>query len=64
MMKEEDTRQSILLSKIAQINIDILAYQNAIIEDNGKEPLSEETIAFYQGQINELSLMKQALEQL
>ena len=52
----------ILLSKIDLINNSLLSYQNAIIEDNGKEPLSEETIAFYQNQINELSLMKQALE--
>jgi len=64
MTKEQDIHEAILSLKISQIGIDILAYQNAIIEDNGKEPLSEETIAFYQGQINELSLMKQALEQL
>jgi len=55
---------SILASKIELINNSVLSYQNAIIEDNGKEPLSEETIAFYQGQINELSLMKQELEKL
>ena len=64
MTKEQDVNEEILSLKISQIGIDILAYQNAIIEDNGKEPLSEETIAFYQDQINELSLMKQALEQL
>jgi hypothetical protein len=64
MTKEQDIHEEILSLKISQIGIDILAYQNAIIEDNGKEPLSEETIAFYQHQINELSLMKQALEQL
>ena len=63
-MKEEDTRQSILLSKIAQINIDILSYQNAIIESNNKDPLSQETINFYQQQINELVLMKSELEKL
>lgn len=64
MTKEQDANNDILALKISQIEIDILAYQNAIIEDNGKEPLSEETIAFYQDQINELFLMKQALEQL
>jgi|APGre2960657373_1045057.scaffolds.fasta_scaffold112258_3 hypothetical protein len=64
MTKEQDIHEEILSLKISQIGIDILAYQNAIIEDNGKEPLSEETIAFYQGQINELSLMKQELEKL
>ena len=64
MTKQEDANRDILSLKISQINIDILSYQNAIIEDNGKEPLSEETIAFYRDQINELSLMKQALEQL
>ncbi len=53
-----------LASQIELINNSVLSYQNAIIEDNGKEPLSEETIAFYQDQINELSLMKQALEQI
>jgi hypothetical protein len=52
----------VLTSKIELINNSVLSYQNAIIEDNGKEPLSEETIAFYQEQINQLSLMKQALE--
>ena len=64
MTKDQDLNQDLLALKISQIGIDILAYENAIIEDNGKEPLSEETIAFYQDQINELSLMKQALEQL
>lgn len=64
MTKEQDVNKEILALKISQISIDLLSYGNAIIEDNGKEPLSEETIAFYQDQINELSLMKQALEQL
>jgi hypothetical protein len=64
MTKEQDANKEILALKISQISIDLLSYENAIIEDNGKEPLSEETIAFYQDQINELSLMKQALEQL
>ena len=53
-----------LLSKIELINDSVLSYQNAIIEDNGKEPLSQETLDFYQDQINELFLMKQALEQI
>jgi hypothetical protein len=61
---DKNLEPSILASKIELINNSVLSYQNAIIEDNGKEPLSEETIAFYQHQINELSLMKQALEQL
>jgi hypothetical protein len=61
---DKNLEPSILASKIELINDSVLSYQNAIIEDNGKEPLSEETIAFYQDQINELSLMKQALEQL
>jgi len=61
---DKNLEPDILASKIELINNSVLSYQNAIIEDNGKEPLSEETIAFYQGQINELSLMKQALEQL
>ena len=64
MMKEEDTKQSILLSKINQIDIDILSYQNAIIESNGKEPLLQETVNFYQQQINELVLMKSELEKI
>jgi hypothetical protein len=64
MTKQEDANRDILSLKISQINIDILSYQNAIIEDNGKEPLSQETLDFYQGQINELILMKSALEQL
>ena len=64
MTKEQDANKEILALKISQISIDLLSYENAIIEDNGKEPLSEETIAFYQDQINELFLMKQALEQL
>jgi hypothetical protein len=61
---DKNLEPSILASKIELINDSVLSYQNAIIEDNGKEPLSEETIAFYQDQINELSLMKQALEQI
>lgn len=61
---DKNIQADILLSKIELINDSVLSYQNAIIEDNGKEPLSEETIAFYQDQINELSLMKQALEQI
>jgi hypothetical protein len=59
---DKNIQPDILSSKINLINYSLLSYQNAIIEDNGKEPLSEETIAFYQNQINELSLMKQALE--
>jgi len=51
-------------SKIDLINSSILSYQNAIIEDNGKEPLSQETLDFYQSQINDLMLMKLALEQI
>ena len=61
---DKNMQTDILSSKIELINNSVLSYQNAIIEDNGKEPLSEETIAFYQDQINELSLMKAALEQL
>lgn len=61
---DKNIQPDILLSKIDLINDSVLSYQNAIIEDNGKEPLSEETLAFYQNQINELFLMKQALEQL
>jgi hypothetical protein len=59
---DKNIEPDILSSKIDLINNSLFSYQNAIIEDNGKEPLSEETIAFYQDQINELSLMKQALE--
>lgn len=59
---DKNIEPDILSSKIDLINNSLLSYQNAIIEDNGKEPLSEEAIAFYQDQINELSLMKQALE--
>jgi hypothetical protein len=61
---DKNLEPNILASQIELINNSVLSYQNAIIEDNGKEPLSEETIAFYQDQINELSLMKQALEKL
>ena len=61
---DKNLEPDILASQIELINNSVLSYQNAIIEDNGKEPLSEETIAFYQDQINELSLMKQALEKL
>lgn len=46
MTKDQDLNQDLSALKISQIGIDILAYENAIIEDNGKEPLSEETIAF------------------
>ena len=59
---DKNLEPGVLTSKIELINNSVLSYQNAIIEDNGKEPLSEETIAFYQEQINQLSLMKQALE--
>jgi len=61
---DKNLEPNILASQIELINNSVFSYQNAIIEDNGKEPLSEETIAFYQDQINELSLMKQALEKL
>lgn len=64
MTKEQDLRNSLLSLKINQIELDILAYENAIIEDHGKEPISEDTVDFYQQQINELALMKLALEQL
>lgn len=61
---DKNIQTDILSSKIELVNNSVLSYQNAIIEDNGKEPLSEETLAFYQDQINELFLIKQALEQL
>lgn len=61
---DKNMQADILSSKIELINSSVLSYQNAIIEDNGKEPLSAETLTFYQDQINELLLMKQALEQL
>ena len=64
MTKEQDANNDTLALKINQIGIDILAYQNAIIEDYGKEPISQETVNFYQQQINELVLMKSELEKL
>lgn len=64
MIKDQDLNKDLLALKISQIGIDILAYENAIIEDHGKDPISEETINFYQQQINELVLMKSKLEQL
>jgi hypothetical protein len=64
MTKEQDANNDTLALKISQIGIDILAYQNAIIEDYGKEPISQETVNFYQQQINELVLMKSELEKL
>lgn len=64
MTKDQDLNQDLSALKISQIGIDILAYENAIIEDNGKEPISQDTLDFYQSQINELILMKAALEQL
>lgn len=64
MTKDQDLNQDLSTLKISQIGIDILAYENAIIEDKGKEPISQDTLDFYQSQINELILMKAALEQL
>lgn len=63
MMKDQDIRNAILLSKIEQIDIDIEAYQNAIM-DNNKGPVPQETIDFYQTQILELGLMKSELQKL
>ena len=63
MIKDQDIKNSILLSKIEQIDIDIKAYQNAIM-DNTKGAVAQETIDFYQTQISELGLMKNELEKL
>lgn len=63
MIKDQDIKNSILLSKIEQIDIDIEAYQNAIM-DNTKGAVAQETIDFYQTQISELGLMKNELEKL
>lgn len=63
MMKDQDIKNAILLSKIEQIDIDIEAYQNAIM-DNTKGAVAQETIDFYQTQISELGLMKNELEKL
>lgn len=62
-MKDQDVRNAILLSKIEQIDIDIQAYQNAIM-DNNKGLVPQETIDFYQTQISELGLMKSELQKL
>lgn len=62
-MKDQDIKNAILLSKIEQIDIDIEAYQNAIM-DNTKGAVAQETIDFYQTQISELGLMKNELEKL
>ena len=64
MTKIQDTNNDILLSKISQIDFDINAYENAIIDNHGKDPLPQETIDFYQNQINELILMKSQLEKI
>ena len=61
---DKNIQPDILSSKIELINNSVLSYQNAIIEDKGKEPISQDTLDFYQSQINELILMKAALEQL
>ena len=50
MIKDQDIKNAILLSKIEQIDIDIEAYQNAIM-DNTKGAVAQETIDFYQTQI-------------
>lgn len=63
MIKDQDIKNEILLSKIRQIDIDIKAYQNAIM-DNAKGAVPQETIDFYQTQISELGLMKNELEKL
>ncbi|NCW93243.1 MAG: hypothetical protein EBW76_08175 [Actinobacteria bacterium] len=63
MIKDQDIKNAILLSKIEQIDIDIEAYQNAIM-DNTKGAVAQETIDFYQTQISELGLMKNELEKL
>jgi len=63
MIKNQDVKNAILLSKIEQIDIDIEAYQNAIM-DNTKGAVAQETIDFYQTQISELGLMKNELEKL
>lgn len=63
MIKNQDVKNAILLSKIEQIDIDIEAYQNAIM-DNTKGEVAQETIDFYQTQISELGLMKNELEKL
>ena len=63
MIKDQDIKNAILLSKIEQIDIDIEAYQNAIM-DNTKGAVAQETIEFYQTQISELGLMKNELEKL
>lgn len=63
MIKNQDVKNAILISKIEQIDIDIEAYQNAIM-DNTKGAVAQETIDFYQTQILELGLMKNELEKL
>lgn len=63
MIKNQDVKNAILISKIEQIDIDIEAYQNAIM-DNTKGAVAQETIDFYQTQISELGLMKNELEKL
>jgi hypothetical protein len=61
---DKNINRVILDDKIKEIQSSILSYENAIIEDHGKAPISEETINFYQQQINELVLIKSELEKL
>lgn len=63
-MITKDFDKSVLIdSLINQLNVDITAYQDAIINTYGKDPLTQETINYYQSQIAEAQNGISALQQ-
>lgn len=62
-MNKEFNKKDAIDLLINQLNIDIESYQNAIINTYGKNPLSQDTIDYYESQILEAQKGISALEQ-
>lgn len=63
MIIKESNDIEIINSVINQLNIDIASYQDAIINNYDKDPLSQDTIDYYESQIAGAQQGISALEQ-
>jgi len=67
-MKNNNMREQAIIDFIDQLEVDIKAYNDAIINDYGKAPVPEETKDFYRSEIkereNSIKALRQELEKI
>ncbi|CAB4185617.1 hypothetical protein UFOVP1119_86 [uncultured Caudovirales phage] len=67
-MKDNNMKERAIIDYINQLEVDIKVYNDAIINDYGKTPVSEEVKDFYRSEIkereNSIELLKKELEKI